>query len=592
MDVTHTPCQFSPNCILETHTQDGVVVEAVRGQTLEWLKRLELNGGELTQQDLDDLHLSQHFEAEGPTAALSMVVSLAVSMATAGTGMSLGMTVAGVTPAATATVAQAFVMGAVQATFTGVCSSAAVALLTHNGHVGKAVQDLVRQENLKSLGISAVIQGTTMGLSKMMGTPSSTLAANQQAKTLAEQAAKEAGFTVPSLAQRLTAGIQSHFQHQAVKTAVSMAVNMGVGKEPEDVVRRGIKGCLAGVMGAVVANRLSEAMSCEGQEPLNPILHKVLHGGLGAGMGALVEGEKGAKAGAIGALVAETVADLISEEREVLGQRVLEKAEAQGMDIENDEDRLADLILEETHSTLDVARLSGVLAALLTNQDVMTAEMTATNAVENNWTRFVIEGIRAGFKAGGSFLKKAGQQSAQKALKKETIEAAKQNLKKQPSKSILKKEAAEGAKEGGKKGVKFTEEAKKAGLEKPKLKPRSKQTGNQGKDSPKNVANHEKYKDQLRQEQGASNQAEAAARQLEQLKTERGDIIAGLGSKGDVKVKDEPRLIAKYGGKPGDWIKVTSKAVKTDKGIMQTHAYRNVKTGEIVEPKLKFEGGN
>jgi hypothetical protein len=55
---------------------------------------------------------------------------------------------------------------------------------------------------------------------------------------------------------------------------------------------------------------------------------------------------------------------------------------------------------------------------------------------------------------------------------------------------------------------------------------------------------------------------------------------------------DEPRLLSQYGGKPGDWNKVTSRAAQTEKGTMETHAYLNNKTGEIVETKLKFQGVN
>ncbi len=65
--------------------------------------------------------------------------------------------------------------------------------------------------------------------------------------------------------------------------------------------------------------------------------------------------------------------------------------------------------------------------------------------------------------------------------------------------------------------------------------------------------------------------------------------MARLNSKGYKNLRNEARLVAEYGGQAGDWVKVTSDAVRTEKGMMQTHAYRNTKTGEIVEPKLKFQ---
>ena len=58
----------------------------------------------------------------------------------------------------------------------------------------------------------------------------------------------------------------------------------------------------------------------------------------------------------------------------------------------------------------------------------------------------------------------------------------------------------------------------------------------------KNRALHERYKESLRQEQRTGEQAEAAARQLEYLRTEGGKEIAGPRS--EKPVIDEPRLLA------------------------------------------------
>lgn len=58
-----------------------------------------------------------------------------------------------------------------------------------------------------------------------------------------------------------------------------------------------------------------------------------------------------------------------------------------------------------------------------------------------------------------------------------------------------------------------------------------------------------------------------------------GKAIAGAGTR--VPLRDAGRLVSEYGGKVGDWAKVTS----TAPGHLQTHAYRNVVTGEVVELK-------
>jgi hypothetical protein len=62
----------------------------------------------------------------------------------------------------------------------------------------------------------------------------------------------------------------------------------------------------------------------------------------------------------------------------------------------------------------------------------------------------------------------------------------------------------------------------------------------------------------------------------------KGEIIAGVGTK--VPLRDAQRLASQYGGKAEDWAKISS----TAPGRLQTHAYKNVVTGQIVEFKSKL----
>ena len=64
-------------------------------------------------------------------------------------------------------------------------------------------------------------------------------------------------------------------------------------------------------------------------------------------------------------------------------------------------------------------------------------------------------------------------------------------------------------------------------------------------------------------------------------------MIAGPGKK---PVIDEPRLISEYGGRPGDWAKIKGQNHRLETGeTMEVHSYKNLRTGEIVEPKLKLQ---
>jgi len=95
---------------------------------------------------------------------------------------------------------------------------------------------------------------------------------------------------------------------------------------------------------------------------------------------------------------------------------------------------------------------------------------------------------------------------------------------------------------------------------------------------------------------GASNAADAV-RLRKQLASEAGAAelragggraIAGAGTR--KAITDLPRILAEYGGRPEDWAKVTSEIYSVGDGTtVQVHAYRNVRTGQLVELKSKVE---
>jgi hypothetical protein len=70
------------------------------------------------------------------------------------------------------------------------------------------------------------------------------------------------------------------------------------------------------------------------------------------------------------------------------------------------------------------------------------------------------------------------------------------------------------------------------------------------------------------------------------------DAKASLGKRilGGVQkpLGDAPRLVAVYGGEPGDWAKMAStQTVIIDGAVVEVHWFRNNKTGETVEFKFK-----
>ncbi len=72
---------------------------------------------------------------------------------------------------------------------------------------------------------------------------------------------------------------------------------------------------------------------------------------------------------------------------------------------------------------------------------------------------------------------------------------------------------------------------------------------------------------------------------------EVGEIMAGSG--GHVPFRDAGRIVKEYGGTPADWVKKTSSSYTARDGVQfETHWVENIKTGQRVEFKTKFRGGN
>jgi hypothetical protein len=66
-----------------------------------------------------------------------------------------------------------------------------------------------------------------------------------------------------------------------------------------------------------------------------------------------------------------------------------------------------------------------------------------------------------------------------------------------------------------------------------------------------------------------------------------GRIMAGAGT--SKPIRDLGRLVTEYGGKPGDWVKITSEGRKfPDLTTIEVHGYRNLTTGQTLELKSKI----
>ncbi len=125
---------------------------------------------------------------------------------------------------------------------------------------------------------------------------------------------------------------------------------------------------------------------------------------------------------------------------------------------------------------------------------------------------------------------------------------------------------------------KLSKQTLKAGLRQLRAKVRAfaKDSLKAAHDAAHNVANFGRLKKDL-----------ASRQQLGELQ-DTAEIMAGKG--GRVPIRDSPRLSNEHGGAPEDWSKIRSSNYKAEDGTsFETHAYRNETTGQVVEPKTKFQ---
>ncbi|MGL4427140.1 MAG: DUF637 domain-containing protein [Alphaproteobacteria bacterium] len=257
-------------------------------------------------------------------------------------------------------VATPFVSGIATAGAKSLFIQGGLGLLNHQGNVFKAVEDLGKPKALKSIATAIATAG-------LVGP------------------APEGGVFSANFAENLAAHGVQHLNYGLKAGAISFAINGGSGKDA--LKSAGLLAASSAVQ-ASVANELGVLR----KEGLDSFTHKMGHALAGAAAGAILDPKnpgKGAAAGALGAVVGETVAEW------QLGIPQL---------LENQDKLLPQDLPTREHieTTHNLALLSAATAALLAKQDVHIAIHTADTAVENNNAlALAILGIEAADRAVG-----------------------------------------------------------------------------------------------------------------------------------------------------------------------------------------------
>ncbi|MES2608309.1 MAG: hypothetical protein V4544_06240 [Pseudomonadota bacterium] len=266
-----------------------LLIEEVRGRTAEFLKRIEMDHGQVTQLFWDEVHNEVNQKAGGITAACGALIAIAVGAVTFGTGAAAS--VGGSMATTFGFAAEGIASTAFAAGFTSVCTSAALSLANNGFDPQKSAKAFASTETLQSVGMSMLLAGMTHGILEHfeLATDVSTLT------TLEGQAA-----------------------NQGVNMAVKMSTDLAFTRRTDGVAAT--LGAVAGTIGGYVSTKIGTWYKGSEGAAVDAISHKLLHALKGAGEGIIVGSAKGmnadmlgkAVAGAAGALIAETTADIFT----------------------------------------------------------------------------------------------------------------------------------------------------------------------------------------------------------------------------------------------------------------------------------------
>jgi filamentous hemagglutinin family protein len=294
-----------------------------------WVKELRQNST-VKFKEIEEEHRTWSKKQSGLTAVGALLVSLIVTIATAGAGLAAAVGNA-VTQACGTGAFGAFLSGAAVGATNSLITSGSISLINNRGNISKTFQDLMSSKQLKALAVAALASGIVQGAS--------------------------AHFDLPQTPE----GLYQHAQHQLLKNSVNASLSVVFDKEdPEKAFLNALKNGVVSALGGWAANQIAAAYKpANSEQPtIDAVTHKFLHAIVGAGLGAATgkNAKKGAFAGAVGAFSAELFAEA-----------------------------LPDSMHPDMRAHL--AQLGVGLAGLFSRFDVNAALFGADNALENNFKR-------------------------------------------------------------------------------------------------------------------------------------------------------------------------------------------------------------
>jgi hypothetical protein len=351
-------------------TSKETILEQVRNRSLEFEKNIRQQGGKITHSFVEELYKNEVQENSGPSAAFAAVISIAVAIATGGAGgiaTQFGSYITQASAAVAGTTTASVISGMSSAMMTTLCAQSAVALVASKGDIFKAAESILSVSTLKNLAFSMATAGLTQGFGGALGVE----------------------LDVSSFGS----DVMKHMQYQALQAGVGLSLDLVSGQELDEALLNRLKSAATNTLSGMAANVIGGEFKTE---KIDTVTHKLLHAIVGGASGAFLSKDVGSGivSGALGALIAETMTDLLYSEGQV--NEKVKKAESEKGRTLTKEEFAAEYVTAEWNvkkETYDWSRLTAATAVMLSGYDVNVADLTATNALDHNFLAVIYGGI-------------------------------------------------------------------------------------------------------------------------------------------------------------------------------------------------------
>jgi len=303
-------------------------------------QNIEILGGTKQIVPRQPTYHCERIAKSAPTAALNALVGVAMSFGAfhLGIGSSLG---------------GGWATASAQAGAGTLASQATISVMQHPDDLGKAAGSLASSRNVRNLISSMVTAGVLQGLNI-----------------------------------KLTDSFASHLQHNLARSGIQTTASMVIeGQDPESALETFARSSASGALGTFMAHHIGKGYhpTDELAPKFDVVTHKLLHAANGAASGAIFHKDpaEGAVAGAFGALVAETIVEILPATSFGPTQELYEKDKAEGKTRTLED--FQQLAKEDAYFKARIGEVASILTAAYGKLDVPTTQKTANTALEHNF---------------------------------------------------------------------------------------------------------------------------------------------------------------------------------------------------------------